>query len=252
MKNIMGKTLEGKVAVVTGGCRGIGLSIVEKYAEEGARVYSFDYVIPENNEPFVNNNDLIPLVSAIQVDVSKSESVNAAFDEVIKAEGRIDILVNNAGITRDNLMLRMSEEQFDQVINTNLKGAFLCAKAVCKKMMSQRSGRIVNIGSIVGTIGNAGQVNYSSSKAGMLGLTKSLAKEFGSRNILVNLIAPGFVITEMTDELTEEQKEFFLKNIPLRRGATPEDIANVAMFLVSDASSYITGQAIHVDGGLYM
>ena len=241
-----------KVVVVTGGCRGIGLSIVEKFANEGAKVYALDFKLPNEGEQFLTDNSLADRVKTAQVDVSNLDSVTAAMEYVIKDAGRIDVLINNAGITRDNLLMRMSEAEFDSVINTNLKGSFLCIKAVTRQMMGQRSGRIINIGSIVGTIGNAGQTNYSSSKAGMIGLTKSAAKELASRNILVNLIAPGFVITAMTHQLTEEQKNFFLNNIPLKRGATPDDIANVAIFLAGEESSYITGQVIHVDGGLYM
>jgi 3-oxoacyl-[acyl-carrier protein] reductase len=241
-----------KVVVVTGGCRGIGLSIVEKFANEGAKVYALDFKLPNEGEQFLTDNSLSDRVKTAQVDVSNLDSVTAAMEYVIKDAGRIDVLINNAGITRDNLLMRMSEAEFDSVINTNLKGSFLCIKAVTRQMMGQRSGRIINIGSIVGTIGNAGQTNYSSSKAGMIGLTKSAAKELASRNILVNLIAPGFVITAMTHQLTEEQKNFFLNNIPLKRGATPDDIANVAIFLAGEESSYITGQVIHVDGGLYM
>jgi 3-oxoacyl-[acyl-carrier protein] reductase len=243
---------ENKVVIVTGGCRGIGLSIVEKFAREGAKVYALDFKIPAENEEFPNDLSLKPLVKAVQVDVSIMDSVQAAMDFVVKDAGRIDVLINNAGITRDNLLMRMSELEWDSVINTNLKGTFLCIKAVTRQMMGQRSGRIINIGSIVGTIGNAGQTNYSASKAGMIGLTKSVAKELASRNILVNLIAPGYVITAMTHGLTDDQKNAFLNNIPLKRGATPEDIANVAAFLASEESSYVTGQVIHVDGGLYM
>jgi 3-oxoacyl-[acyl-carrier protein] reductase len=246
------KRFSGKVAIVTGGCRGIGKSIVEHFATEGAKVFAFDYVIPEADSVFIEDNNLSTNVSCIQCDVTKESSVNSAFEIVIKEAGRIDFLVNNAGITRDNIVLRLSEADWDAVLQTNLKGAFLCSKVACKQMMSQRSGRIVNMGSVVGSSGNAGQANYSASKAGLIGLTKSLAKELGSRNILVNLIAPGFVQTPMTDKLTEEQKNVFLTTIPLKRAANPADIAKVTAFLCSDDSSYITGQVIHVDGGLYM
>lgn len=242
--------LNGQVAVVTGGCRGIGKSIVERLASEGARVYALDYSLPESMESFIENESLRSLISYFQLDVSNEESVNTAFTHVISESGRIDILVNNAGITRDNLMLRMSTSDWDAVINTNLKGAFLCSKAVTKTMMSQRSGRIVNISSIVGVFGNAGQSNYSASKAGLIGLTKSLAQEFASRNILVNCIAPGYVITPMTEKLTEEQKQAFIQHIPLKRGAVSADIANAVYFFCSPDSSYITGQVLLVDGGL--
>ena len=246
------KRFEGQTAIVTGGCRGIGQAMVEKFASEGATVYAMDYVIPDNGSDYIENEALRSSVKCIQADVSSEESVNAAIKTIVDEAGQIDILVNNAGITRDGLVMRMSEQQWDAVLNTNLKGAFLCSKAVCRPMMSKRKGRIINIGSIVGTIGNAGQANYSASKAGMIGMTKSMAKEFGSRNILVNLIAPGYVMTKMTDELNEDQKNAFLEHIPLKRGATPDDIANVAAFLASEDSSYMTGQVLRVDGGLEM
>lgn len=243
---------ENKIAVVTGGCRGIGKAIVEKFAAEGARVFALDFVIPDENDEFIQDKALAEKVSCLQADVTSAESVKNAIDSVLKNSDRIDVLVNNAGITRDNLMLRMNEEQWDQVIATNLKGAFVCTKAVVRQMMSQRYGRIINIGSVVGSIGNAGQSNYSASKAGMIGFTKSIAKEFASRNITANLVAPGFVSTPMTDKLTDEQKEEYLKNIPLHRAAEPEDIANVVSFFASEEGGYVTGQVLHVDGGLAM
>jgi len=235
--------LENKVAVITGGARGIGRAIAEAFAVEGAIVYAMDVMEPESDFP----SDKIKYIKA---DVTSSDSVKTAIDGVIAAEKRVDILVNNAGITRDNLVMRMSEDDWDRVLTINLKGAFICSKAVVRQMMGQRAGRIINMGSVVGVIGNAGQANYSASKAGMIGLTKSMAKELGGRNILVNLIAPGFVKTAMTDKLTDEQKQYFENNIPLKRGAEPADIANAAIFLASDDSSYITGQVLHVDGGL--
>jgi len=244
--------LKGKTAIVTGGCRGIGKAIVEKFASEGAKVFALDYVVPDKVEDFIGEPQLRDSVYIVQADVTSEDSVNNAIGEVAKISDRIDILVNNAGITRDTLVMRMSAEDWDAVLNTNLKGAFLCSKAVCRKMMSQKSGRIINMGSIVGSIGNAGQANYSSSKAGLIGLTKSLAKEFGSRNILVNCIAPGYVITPMTEKLTEEQKKQYTDNIPLKRGAMPEDIANACLFFACDDSAYVTGQVLHVDGGLAM
>lgn len=246
----MEKRFTGKVAVITGGCRGIGKSIAIRFAKEGAKVYALDYVIPEAGEKFTDDENINAAVKMIQADVTSDESVQNAFDQVVKEAGRVDALVNNAGITRDGLVLRMSEKNWDDVINTNLKGAFLCSKAVARQMMSQREGRIINMGSIIGTIGNAGQANYAASKAGLIGMTKSLAKEFASRNILVNLVAPGYVITEMTKELDESVREEYEKNIPLKRGATPEDIANVVTFLASEDASYVTGQVLHVDGGL--
>jgi 3-oxoacyl-[acyl-carrier protein] reductase len=246
------KRLEGKTAVVTGGCRGIGLAIAKKFASEGARVFVLDYQITDKNEEFIKEPDIRELVEILQTDVTVEDSVKSSFDKIYELSETLDILVNNAGVTRDNIIFRMSVEDWDSVINTNLKGAFLCSKMVSRKMMSQRDGRIINIGSIVGTIGNAGQVNYSSSKAGIIGLTKSLAKELGSRNILVNCIAPGFVLTPMTDKLTDEQRQVYLNSIPLKRGAKPEDIANAALFFASEESNYITGQVLHVDGGLAM
>lgn len=248
----MEKTLEGQVAIVTGGCRGIGKAITELFLNRGAKVYALDYVLPENGSDYIEDASLRPNVKCVQVDVTNSDSVTAAVESVIKDAGRIDILVNNAGITRDTLVLRMSEQDWDAVLGTNLKGAFLCSKAVIKQMMGQRYGRIVNMGSIIGIIGNTGQANYSASKAGLIGLTKSFAKEFGSRNILVNLVAPGYVITPMTEQLTDEQKAEYVKNIPLRRGAQPSDIANAVYFFTSKEASYITGQVLQVDGGLAM
>lgn len=241
-----------KIVVVTGGCRGIGKAIVEAFLHEGAIAYAWDYKIPEPNEPFIEDEELKSRVKILQVDVSSAESVSTAAEKVLQEFGKVDILVNNAGITRDNLLLRMSEAEWDAVLNTNLKGAFLCTKALVRSMMNQRWGRIINISSIVGQIGNPGQANYSASKAGLIGFTKSLAKELASRNILVNAIAPGYVRTAMTDKLTAEQKEMFLKNIPLKREAEPEDIAKVVLFLASEDASYITGQVINVDGGLVM
>lgn len=239
---------DGKIAVVTGGFKGIGKAISHKLAAEGAKVYAMSRNLPQEKlfeDDFINSR-----VTTQKCDVSDKASVEEAIGTVVKTEKRLDILINNAGITNDNLLLRMSEEDFMKVIDINLKGAFLTTKAVIRTMMSQRHGRIINIGSIVGTIGNPGQSNYASSKAGLIGLTKSLAKEFASRNITVNLIAPGYVDTNMTGDLTEEQKEYFLKNIPLKRIAAPEEIANVVSFFASEGASYITGQVLHVDGGL--
>ncbi len=243
---------EGKTVIVTGGCRGIGLAIVEKFASEGAKVYAVDFRIPEDGRQLISDDNIAAKVAVKQADVTNLDNVQQVFDEIIKEAGSVDVLVNNAGITRDNLLIRMSEQEWDAVIDTNLKGTFICTKAISRQMMSQRNGRIINIGSIVGTIGNAGQANYSSSKAGVIGFTKSIARELASRNILVNCVAPGYVRTPMTDKLTDEQKQKFIDNIPLKKIAEPDDIANVAAFLASSDASYLTGQIIHVNGGLYM
>ena len=213
-----------KVAVVTGGCRGIGKAVVLRFLKEGAKVYALDYVVPNKDEVFIEDDMLSKNIVIMQLDVTNAEQVEEVFSKINELEGKIDFLVNNAGITRDSLLIRLSEDNWDAVINTNLKGAFLCTKAVSKYMMQKRYGRIVNLGSVVGIMGNAGQANYSASKAGLIGLTKSVAKELGSRNILVNYVAPGFVKTPMTDVLSEEQRNEFLKNIPLKRAAEPEDI----------------------------
>jgi len=247
----MTNLVKNKVIIVTGANRGIGKSIVERLAEEEAIVYGIVRNIPENGTEIyeTNNKHLVKLLSA---DVKNYDSLSLTFGEIVKLEGKIDVLVNNAGITKDNLLLRMTESDWDDVIDTNLKGTFLAIKAVLKTMMSQKYGRIINIGSVVGSIGNAGQANYAASKAGLIGLTKSVAKELASRNILVNLIAPGYVRTDMTEKLTEEQKDFFVKNIPLKRVAEPKEIADSVIFLSSDLSNYITGEVFHINGGLYM
>lgn len=243
---------ENKIAVVTGGCRGIGKAIAERFAREGAFVYALDYRIPDENEVFIDDASIRDRIVPMQADVTSFESIQKVVDDILAKSSRIDILVNNAGITRDNLLMRMNEEEWDAVLNTNLKGAFICTKVVSRPMMSQRYGRIINIGSVVGSMGNAGQANYSASKAGMIGFTKSIARELASRNILVNLVAPGYVRTPMTDKLTDEQKNAFLVNIPLKRVAEPEDIAAAVAFLASDDASYITGQVLHVNGGMLM
>jgi 3-oxoacyl-[acyl-carrier protein] reductase len=249
----MEKRFAGKVAIVTGGSRGIGEAIVRRLAAEGARVYA---TFNSNEEKAKAIQDELTSsglsVRFLKVEVSSEQSVKELVDEVIKEVGRVDVLVNNAGITRDTLLMRMSEKDWDDVIDTNLKGAFLCCKAVCRTMMSQRKGKIINISSIVGINGNSGQANYCSSKAGVIGLTKSLAKELASRNILVNCIAPGFVETDMTEKLTEQQRNAFATLIPLKRAALVEEIASVVAFFVSDDSNYVTGQVLCVDGGLAM
>jgi 3-oxoacyl-[acyl-carrier protein] reductase len=244
--------LTGKIAVVTGGAKGIGRAVTARLAKDGAKVFAFGRTEPKEGMDITGNTEIDARIKFVSADVSDADNLKDAIDKIIKENEKIDILVNNAGITKDNLLIRMSEKDFDDVMNINLKGAFLASKFVSRYMMSKRQGRIINIGSIVGTIGNPGQANYASSKAGMIGLTKSLAKELSARNILVNLVAPGYVKTEMTDKLSDEQRKYFEENIPLKRIAEPEDIANTVSFFCSDDSAYITGQVIHVDGGLAM
>ncbi|MED1606455.1 3-oxoacyl-[acyl-carrier-protein] reductase [Cytobacillus kochii] len=245
--------LSNKIAIVTGASRGIGREIALELAREGAKV-AVNYAGSEAraNEVVDEIKSLGSEAFAIQCDVSNSESVTNMIKTVIEHFGRIDILVNNAGITKDNLLMRMKEDEWDAVINTNLKGVFLCTKAVTRQMMKQRSGRIINISSIVGTTGNPGQANYVAAKSGVIGLTKTTAKELASRGITVNAIAPGFITTEMTDELNAEIKEQMLANIPLATFGDPKDIAKVVNFLASEDSKYMTGQTLHVDGGMYM
>ena len=247
------KLLEGKVALITGAARGIGKAIALKYAQEGCNIAFTDLVIDENGKKTEAE------IAAFGVQVKGYASNAADFEachnvvaEVVKDFGRLDILVNNAGITKDGLMMRMSEAQWDAVIGVNLKSAFNFVHAVTPVMMRQRTGSIINMASVVGVHGNAGQSNYSASKAGMIGLAKSIAQELGSRGIRANAIAPGFIITDMTAALSDEIREEWCKKIPLRKGGTPEDVANIATFLASDMSSYVSGQVIQVDGGMNM
>lgn len=245
--------LAGKVAVVTGASRGIGKSIALELAKQGADVVvNYAGSVDRANEVVKEIEALGRKGISIQCDVSNTDSVNAMMKEALESFGNIDILVNNAGITRDNLLMRMKDSEWDDVINTNLKGVFLCTKAVTRPMMKQRKGRIINITSIVGVTGNPGQANYVAAKAGVIGFTKTTAKELAQRNITVNAIAPGFITTDMTDKLTEEVKNSMLTQIPLGQFGRPEDIANAVVFLASDDSSYITGQTLHIDGGMYM
>lgn len=244
--------MKDKIVIVTGGIRGIGKAISIAFCKAGAKVYAFGRNLPISKTDFSNDETVINNIEFVKVDVSNLEFVSDAISQIAKKESRIDILINNAGITKDNLIIRMSESDWDDVIDINLKGTFNCIKATSRIMMGQRYGRIINIGSIVGTIGNAGQTNYAAAKAGMIGLTKSIAKELASRNITVNLIAPGYVDTDMTNKLSDEQKEFFMNNIPLKRVANADEIADVVLFFASDSAKYITGQVLHVDGGLAM
>ena len=245
------KLLEGKVAVVTGAARGIGKAIALEFAKNGADVAFTELVIDENGKATEAE------IAAYGVKCKGFASNAASFDdthkvvdEIVKEFGRIDVLVNNAGITKDGLMMRMTEAQWDAVRTVNLKSAFNFIHAVTPVMARQRSGSIINMSSVVGVSGNAGQCNYSASKAGMIGLAKSIAKEMGPRGIRANCIAPGFIITDMTAQLSDEIKEGWYKQIPLRRGGTPEDVANVALFLASDMSSYVSGQVIHCCGAM--
>lgn len=245
--------LEGKKALVTGASRGIGREVALELARQGADVaINYSGSEAKANEVVDEIKALGRKAFAVQCDVANSESVTSMIKEVVEQFGRVDILVNNAGITRDNLLMRMKEDEWDSVINTNLKGVFLCTKAVTRQMMKQRSGRIINMASIVGVSGNAGQANYVAAKAGVIGLTKTTAKELASRGITVNAIAPGFISTDMTGELPEDVQKAMLDQIPLARFGDPKDIAAVASFLASDASKYMTGQTLHVDGGMVM
>lgn len=235
--------------MVTGGAAGIGRVTAECFAEEGAKVAICD-VNPEAGQSAAKA--LGPEASFEKVDVSDTASVLNWVKSVSDKYGQIDVLVNNAGITRDGLIVRMKEDDWDAVINVNLKSAFNCIKAVSKIMMKQRSGRIINLASVVGVIGNPGQANYVASKAGLIGLTKTVAREIASRGITVNAVAPGFIETDMTAVLSDDVKEAMLSQIPLRKAGTPKDIADAILFLASDSAAYITGQTIHVSGGMYM
>lgn len=245
--------LPGANAIVTGGARGIGRAIVRQFVAEGANVAVFDVAFPDDFEAFANEMRATGAkVEAYAVDITNTESADKAVEEMHAAFGSFDILVNNAGITRDKLMLRMGDDDWDKVLAVNLKGAFIMTRAAARIMVRQRSGKIVNMSSVVGVMGNAGQANYAASKAGLIGLTKSTAKELAGRGINVNAIAPGYVETEMTHVLSEEQRNAFLSVIPLKRGCTPDEIADTVVFLSSAKSAYITGQVINVDGGMIM
>ncbi|AKG34681.1 MULTISPECIES: 3-oxoacyl-ACP reductase FabG [Paenibacillus] len=249
----MFSALRGQTALVTGASRGIGRSIALALAEHGVKV-AVNYSGSEDaaRETVERIAELGSEGIALRGNVGSAEQAEALVKETLGAWGRIDILVNNAGITRDNLIMRMKEEEFDQVIETNLKGVFNCLKAVTRPMMKQRYGRIINISSVVGVTGNPGQANYSAAKAGIIGLTKSAARELASRGITVNCIAPGFIDTDMTRQLSDEVRADLAKGIPLARLGLPEEIASAALFLASEGAAYMTGQTLHVDGGMYM
>ena len=245
--------LDGKTALVTGASRGIGRAIALRLAAEGARVainYAGNVKAAEEVKAAVEAAGGAAILC--QADISDSAAVEAMVADVVKEFGTIDILVNNAGITRDTLLMRMKDEDFAKVLDTNLKGVFYCTKAVAKLMMKKRSGRIVNMASVVGLVGNAGQTNYAAAKAGVIGFSKSAAKELASRGITVNVVAPGFIGTDMTAVLPEAVKEKTLAGIPLGKMGEPEDVANAVLFLASDQASYITGQVVNVDGGMVM
>jgi len=244
--------LTGQIAVVTGAGRGIGKAIALKFAAEGADVVCVSRTAENSEKTAQEVRSLGRKAWAHAVDVSDATAVAAVVEKILSEAPKVDVLINNAGVTRDGLLVRMSEADWDTVLNTNLKGAFLFTKALARPFMKQRSGRIINIASVVGLIGNAGQCNYASSKAALLGFTKSVARELAPRGILVNAIAPGFVETDMTSALNDQLKAELLKNIPLGFFGQPEDIANAVLFLASPASRYITGQVLTVDGGMVM
>lgn len=239
-----------KNAVVTGAARGIGKAIAKKLASHGLNVVVSDILIDEAQEVARELEAMGVKALAVKTDVSNKEDVENLIKTTVQELGSVDFLVNNAGITRDNLTIRMSEKEWDMVIDINLKGTFLCSQAAAKEMMRKRFGRIVNIASVSGILGTAGQANYASSKAGVMAMTKSFARELGKRNVTVNAIAPGFIMTEMTETLSEKVKEEYIANIPLARAGTPDDVADVVSFLISPSSSYITGTVINVSGGL--
>jgi 3-oxoacyl-[acyl-carrier protein] reductase len=244
--------LKDRVALVTGGARGIGKAIAMRFAAAAADIIVADVNIEEAETTAKEIEATGRRALALAMDVTDYANVEEALNKILDKFAKVDILVNNAGITKDNLLLRMSQQEWDAVLNVNLKGTFNCIKAVSRPMIKQRYGRIINIASIIGIIGNPGQANYSASKAGIIALTKTAAKELSSRNINVNAVAPGFIQTEMTAKLPEDLKEKMKQAIPLNRFGSPEDIANVCLFLASDDASYITGQTIVVDGGMVM
>ena len=244
--------LKDKVALITGGARGIGQAIAMTFAKEGADIVVADVNLEIAQKTASEIESLGRKALALEMDVTSYGKVEEGVNKILDKMGKVDILVNNAGITKDNLLLRMSLGDWDAVINVNLKGTFNCIKAVSRPMIKQRSGRIISIASIIGLMGNPGQANYAASKAGIIALTKTVAKELASRNVNANAVAPGFIQTAMTDKLPEDIKKKMLDAIPLARLGTPQDVANVCLFLASDESSYITGQTITIDGGMVM
>ena len=244
--------LTGKVALITGAAQGIGKAVALLLARHGADIVVSDINLEKAEETAKEIESIGPKAMAIKVNVASLNDVERMVEAVLKKFGRIDILINNAGITRDKLILRMTEEDWDIVLNVNLKGTFNCTKAVVRHMAKQRSGKIVSIASVVGEMGNAGQVNYAASKAGVIGLTKTIAREFAQRGINVNAIAPGYIETPMTEVLSDKVKEELKRLIPMERLGKPEDVAEAVLFLVSEESNYITGQVLNVNGGIYM
>ncbi|NMH28963.1 3-oxoacyl-[acyl-carrier-protein] reductase [Flavobacterium silvaticum] len=245
------KLLEGKTVIITGASRGIGKGIAEVFAKHGANVaFTYSSSVESAMELESALNNLGIRAKGYQSDAAQFDQAQKFVDDVLAEFGRIDVLINNAGITKDNLLMRMSEEDFDKVIDVNLKSVFNMTKAVQKTMLKNRAGSIINMSSVVGVKGNAGQANYAASKAGVIGFTKSVALELGSRNIRCNAIAPGFIETEMTAKLSEDVVQGWRDSIPLKRGGTPEDVANACLFLASDLSAYMTGQVMNIDGGM--
>ena len=244
--------LKNKVALITGGARGIGQAIAMTFAKEGADIVIADVNLEIAQKTASEIEALGRKALALEMDVTNYEKVEEGINKILDKMGKVDILVNNAGITKDNLLMRMSQTDWDAVINVNLKGTFNCIRAVSRPMVKQRSGRIISIASIIGLMGNPGQANYAASKAGIIALTKTVAKELASRNINANAVAPGFIQTEMTAKLPEDLKKKMLEAIPLAKLGSPNDVANLCLFLASDESSYITGQVITVDGGMVM
>lgn len=245
-------SLEGKVAVVTGAAQGIGKNIALALAKKGAAVVISDVNIDRAEETAAEVRGLGVKALAVACNVGSTDEVNTLFDRTVQEFGQVDIAVNNAGITRDGLLMRMKDEEWDAVININLKGVFLCSRAAVKLMAKRRTGRIINIASIVGAMGNAGQINYAAAKAGVIGMTKTIAKEYAGRNITCNAVAPGFIDTAMTQALPDEVKQEMFSRIPLGCFGKPEDVAAAVAFLASDDAAYITGQVLHVNGGMYM